>query len=143
MISASPPQAVVRAGQNFSTQGAVSKKTGQTDHFSLRNSLPHWRTIYREEKTRFSKNFPVCVTKTHGNLSPYEFLRLGMAGHFYSKPLTKGNPMRSTIRYQSQLLFRKSYKPNRGIRIRPVARMNLVFRPVNRFGAKPRLEIVP
>ena len=37
--------------------------------------------------------------------------------------------MRSTIRYQSQLLFRKSYKPNRVIRIRPAQRLNLVFRP--------------
>src|SRR6266446_4662646 len=44
--------------------------------------------------------------------------------------------------YQTQLLFRKSYKPNRVIRIRPTARLNLVFRPVNRFGAKPRLAIV-
>jgi hypothetical protein len=50
--------------------------------------------------------------------------------------------MRSTIRYQSQLLFRRSYKPNRVMRIRPMRRLNLVFRPVNRFGAKPQLTIV-
>jgi hypothetical protein len=50
--------------------------------------------------------------------------------------------MRSTIRYQSQLLFRRSYKPNQVIRIRPMRRLNLVFRPVNRFGAKPQLTIV-
>jgi hypothetical protein len=50
--------------------------------------------------------------------------------------------MRSTIRYQSQLLFRRSYKPNRIMRIRPMRRLNLVFRPVNRFGAKPQLTIV-
>ena len=50
--------------------------------------------------------------------------------------------MRSTIRYQSQLLFRRSYKPNRVLRIRPMRRLNLVFRPVNRFGAKPQLTIV-
>jgi len=50
--------------------------------------------------------------------------------------------MRSTIRYQSQLLFRRSYKPNQVIRIRPSRRLNLVFRPVNRFGAKPQLTIV-
>jgi hypothetical protein len=37
--------------------------------------------------------------------------------------------MRRVIRYQSQLLFRKSYKPNRIIRIRPAARRNLVFLP--------------
>jgi len=37
--------------------------------------------------------------------------------------------MRQPIRYQSQLLFRKSVKPNRVIRIRPAQRLNLVFRP--------------
>lgn len=51
--------------------------------------------------------------------------------------------MRSAIRYQSQLLFRRSYKPNRVMRIRPTQRLKLVFRPVNRFGAKPQLTIVP
>lgn len=50
--------------------------------------------------------------------------------------------MKAVIRYQSQLLFRKSYKPNRVIRIRPTQRPNLVFRPMNRFGAKPQLTIV-
>jgi hypothetical protein len=45
------------------------------------------------------------------------------------QPLTKGNPMRQPIRYQSQLLFRKSTKPNRVIRVRPGQRLNLVFRP--------------
>ena len=51
--------------------------------------------------------------------------------------------MKPVLRYQSQLLFRKSYKPSRVIRVRPVARLNLVVRPVNPFGAKPQLEIVP
>jgi hypothetical protein len=37
--------------------------------------------------------------------------------------------MRPVMRYQSQLLFRKSYKPNRLIRIRPAGKRNLVFRP--------------
>lgn len=37
--------------------------------------------------------------------------------------------MRQPIRYQSQLLFRKSTKPNRVISIRPTRRLNLVFRP--------------
>jgi hypothetical protein len=37
--------------------------------------------------------------------------------------------MRITVRYQSQLLFRKSYKPNRMIRIRSVPKLNLRFRP--------------
>ena len=50
--------------------------------------------------------------------------------------------MKSIMRYQSQLLFRRSYKPNRAMRIRPTRRLNLVFRPVNRFGAKPQLTIV-
>ncbi len=50
--------------------------------------------------------------------------------------------MKPVLRYQSQLLFRRSYKPNRVIRIRPTAKLNLVFRPVNRFGIKPRLTIV-
>jgi hypothetical protein len=43
--------------------------------------------------------------------------------------------MKPVIRYQSQLLFRKSYKPNRAIGIRP-AKLSFVFRPV-RFGLKP------
>ena len=55
--------------------------------------------------------------------------------------------MRPIIRYQSQLLYRKSYKPGRKttrtvtrpIRIRPVKRLDFTFCPVNRFGAKPRL----
>ena len=51
--------------------------------------------------------------------------------------------MKPVMRYQSQLLFRRSYKPSRILRIRPVARLNLVFRPANRFGAKPQIEIVP
>jgi hypothetical protein len=51
--------------------------------------------------------------------------------------------MKPILRHQSQLLFRKSYKPKRLIRIRPVPRLNIVFRPVNRFGVKPRLTIVP
>jgi len=50
--------------------------------------------------------------------------------------------MKPVIRYQSQLLFRKSYKPTRVLRIRP-AKVIFTFKPTNRFGAKPRLEIVP
>ena len=50
--------------------------------------------------------------------------------------------MKPVLRYQSQLLFRRSYKPKRVIRIRPAAKLNLVFRPVNRFGIKPQLSIV-
>ncbi len=45
--------------------------------------------------------------------------------------------MRPVIRYQSQLLYRKSYKPSRVIRIRPT-KLNFEFRPV-RFGSKPEI----
>ena len=47
--------------------------------------------------------------------------------------------MKPVIRYQSQLLFRKSYKPKRVIRIGPLPKPTMVFQPVHRFGAKPRL----
>ncbi len=47
--------------------------------------------------------------------------------------------MRPTIRYQMPLLFRKSYKPNRMIRIRPAAKQILVFRPSR---AGPPIKIV-
>jgi len=50
--------------------------------------------------------------------------------------------MKPVIRYQSQLLFRKSYKPTRVIRIRPGAKLNFVFRPRG-AGSKPQLQIVP
>jgi hypothetical protein len=50
--------------------------------------------------------------------------------------------MKPVIRYQSQLLFRKSYKPNRLIRIRATAKPKITFRPMRRFGLKPRLEFV-
>ena len=50
--------------------------------------------------------------------------------------------MKPVIRYQSQLLFRKSYKPNRVIRLRPSEKLNFVFRPMRRFGSKPQLELV-
>ena len=50
--------------------------------------------------------------------------------------------MKPVIRYQSQLLIRRSYKPNRLIRFRPAVKANLVVRPSGRFGAKPQLEIV-
>ena len=40
----------------------------------------------------------------------------------------KGNTMKPLIRYRSQLLFRKSYKPSRVIRIRPAPKAALVVR---------------
>jgi hypothetical protein len=46
--------------------------------------------------------------------------------------------MRPVIRYQSQLLYRKSYKPSRVFRIRPV-KLNFEFRPV-RFSLKPKIQ---
>ena len=49
--------------------------------------------------------------------------------------------MRPAIYNQRPLLFRKSYKPNRVLRIRP-AKLNFVFRPV-RFGLKPQVKMVP
>ena len=48
--------------------------------------------------------------------------------------------MKPVLRYQSQLLFRKSYKPNRMIRIRPV-KQNFSFRTL-RFGLKPQIKSV-
>lgn len=60
--------------------------------------------------------------------------------HFAS---TKVNPMKPTLHYQSQLLPRRSYKPSRTLRIKPAPRPRLEFRPVNRFGAKPQIALVP
>lgn len=51
--------------------------------------------------------------------------------------------MKPTLRYQSQLLPRRSYKPSRVLRIKRVPGPRFVFRPVNQFGAKPQLTIVP
>ena len=50
--------------------------------------------------------------------------------------------MKPVIRYQSQLLLRKSYKPNRLIRIQSAAKSGVTFRPMRRFGVKPKLELV-
>ena len=46
--------------------------------------------------------------------------------------------MKPVLRYQSQLLFRKSYRPKRVIRIR-LAKLKFSFRPV-RFGLKPQIK---
>jgi hypothetical protein len=51
--------------------------------------------------------------------------------------------MKSVVRCQSQLLFRRSYRPNLTIRIRPIVRLNIAFRPAKRFGVKPQLTTVP
>ena len=47
--------------------------------------------------------------------------------------------MKPVIRYQSQLLFRKSYKPKRILRIRPLVKLKFIFRPT-RFGLKPQIK---
>jgi hypothetical protein len=47
--------------------------------------------------------------------------------------------MKPIKRYQGQMLCRKSYKPDRMIRIRPV-KLKFVFRPV-RFGLKPQFQL--
>src|SRR6266540_7508264 len=44
--------------------------------------------------------------------------------------LNERKPMRPVIRYQSQLLYRKSYKQSRVIRIRPATKPNFIFRPM-------------
>lgn len=46
--------------------------------------------------------------------------------------------MKPVLRYQSQLLFRRSYKPNRILRIRPI-KLKFTFRQV-RFGVKPKIK---
>ncbi len=66
----------------------------------------------------------------------------GIIDQFYN-PEPKGNPMKSTIRYQYTMPRFRSYKPRRAILIRVTPRLNMVFRPINRFGLKPRLEFVP
>ena len=50
--------------------------------------------------------------------------------------------MKPVIRYQSQLLFRKSYQPNRLRRIRSMAKPRVTFGPMRQFGLKPELELV-
>ena len=51
--------------------------------------------------------------------------------------------MKPVMRYQSQLLFRKSYKPARAIRVRPLPapKLKYVFRPRG-AGLKPEMQIV-
>ena len=50
--------------------------------------------------------------------------------------------MKPVLRYQSQLLFRKSYKPNRLIHSKSPVKVSITFRPMRRFGVKPQLELV-
>jgi hypothetical protein len=47
--------------------------------------------------------------------------------------------MKPVFRYQSKLLFRRSYKPDRPFRIK-AAKLHFEFRPA-RFGVKPQIKI--
>jgi hypothetical protein len=47
--------------------------------------------------------------------------------------------MKTVIRYQSQLLYRRAYKPVRTIRIRPAGKLSLTFRPF-KLDTKRRLK---
>jgi hypothetical protein len=38
--------------------------------------------------------------------------------------------MKSIIRYQSQLLYRRAYKPVRTVRFRPAVKLSFTFRPL-------------
>jgi hypothetical protein len=49
--------------------------------------------------------------------------------------------MKPVTRYQSKLLVRRSFKPNRVIRIRLAPKLTFVFRPVG-FGLKPQIKSV-
>ena len=58
-----------------------------------------------------------------------------------SETINKTKSMKPVMRYQSQLLFRKSYKPDRMLRIRPVPKLKYNFRP-RTAGLKPEIQIV-
>jgi len=47
--------------------------------------------------------------------------------------------MTTVFRYRRQWLFRKGHKSKRILRIKPVTKLNFVFRPV-RFGLKPQMK---
>ena len=89
---------------------------------------------------RYKLAAPVSKTgsaQTRGRSITDAFRHFGRVPTLNRNPSTKGNPMRPVIRYQSQLLYRKSYKPDPVIRFRP-AKLNFEFRPV-RFGLKPKI----
>jgi hypothetical protein len=50
--------------------------------------------------------------------------------------------MKPNIRRQSQILLLRGRKPDHPVRIRPVIKLNFMFRPVNRFGEKPQLTTI-
>ena len=49
--------------------------------------------------------------------------------------------MKPVIRYRSRVPVRRSFKPNRVIRIRLAPKVTFVFRPVG-FGLKPEIKTV-
>jgi hypothetical protein len=94
------------------------------------------RPVAQKQSTRLITGRRRSVTCRDDQPSLSE-LRLGEP---VSNPtLNERNPMKPVIRSQSQLLFRKSFKPDRTIRIRLAAKAILVFRPTR---AGPRLKTV-
>ena len=98
----------------------------------------------RQQSTRLSRSVALLITKTEERIMQNEGLaKATTSGVLHSAlsilHLERRLPMKPVARYQSKLLFRKSYKPSRFIRIRPVTKLNFVFRPV-RFGLKPKIE---
>ena len=88
---------------------------------------------------RYKLAAPVSKTgsaQTEVGALPTPSAILAMCQHLTAS-LNERKAMRPVIRYQSQLLYRKSYKPSRIIRIRPT-KLNFEFRPV-RFGLKPKI----
>ncbi len=93
----------------------------------LTGSQRAWRDS-KTARSRRQQPKPVCIMPPGFRLRTHQDRGVAKA---------KGNTMKPIIRYRSQLLLRKSYKPSRRLRIRPV-KMRFIFRPV-RFGLKPKL----
>lgn len=94
------------------------------------------RLVAQKQSTRLITGRRRSVTCQDDQPSLSE-LRLGEP---VSHPtLNERKAMKPVIRSQSQLLFRKSFKPDRTIRIRLAAKAILVFRPTR---AGPRLKTV-
>ena len=142
------------SGCNVSSRRPCSERGGRRcnschpDHFG-RQADTSWLHLSRkqdrhEPRSEHYRRLPPVFFVSEKNCRAEA--RSAQAGQFLDhQPLTLNYQliMKPVIRYQSQLLFRRSYKPGRVIRIRPVPKVRLVFRPAQRFGAKPQLEIVP
>src|SRR5256714_7218318 len=107
----------------------MSAADGLVRNEEVAGATPATLTIWKAGRYKLAA--PVLKT---GSASPRSehYRRLPPA----NLTINQRNPMKPVIRYQSQLLFRKSYKPNRVIRIRPGVKLNFSFQPV-RFGLKP------